>query len=55
MLCNTLLPNDRAHAIPADIVKLFKLLPVICEVIEVDVAPKIAIVSTDPKILLRVL
>ena len=28
-LCNTLLPNDKSHAIPADIGKLIKPIPVI--------------------------
>ena len=28
ILCNTLLPNDRVHAIPADIVKKFRPKPV---------------------------
>ena len=55
MLCTNLLPSYRAHAISADIVKVFKLLLGIYEVIEVDVAPLIANVSTDSKFVFRVL
>ena len=55
MLCNTLLPSSRAHSKSADIVKVFKLLLGIYEVIEVDLAPIIAIVSTDSKTVFRVL
>ena len=54
-LCNTLLPNDRVQAIPADIGKIFKPIPVIDRAIEVDVAPMIKIRSTDSKIVFRVL
>ena len=32
-ICNTLLPNDRVQAIPADIGKIIKPLPVIDRVI----------------------
>ena len=39
ILCNILLPNDRADGIPADFGKIFKPIPVIDRVIEVDVAP----------------
>ena len=49
-LCNTFLPNDRVHAIPADIGKIIIPLPVIDRVIKVDVAPIITTVSTDSKI-----
>ena len=35
--CNTLLPNDRVQAIPADIGKIIKPIPVTDSVIEVDV------------------
>ena len=42
-LCNILLPNDKVHAIPADIGKIIKPMPVIDRVIEVDVAPMITI------------
>ena len=48
-LCSTLLPIDRVHAIPADIGKTIKPIPVIDRVIEVDVAPIITIVSTVSK------
>ena len=37
ILCNFLLPNDKAPAIPADIVRIIESKPVIDEVIEVDV------------------
>ena len=46
-LCNTLLPNDKVQAIPADIGKITEPIPVIDEVIEVDVAAMITILSTD--------
>ena len=49
-LCNTLLPNDRVQAIPADIGKPIKPIPVIDKVIEVDVAPMITILSTESNI-----
>ena len=39
ILCNSLLSNDRVHAIPADSGKMIKPKPVIDTVIEVDVAP----------------
>ena len=54
-LCNTLLPNDRAQATPADIGKIIKPIPVIDRVIEVDVAAMITIMSTDSNIVFRVL
>ena len=54
-LCNTLLPNDRIQAIPANIGKAIKPIPVIDKVIEVDVAPMITILSTDSNIVFRVL
>ena len=50
ILCNILLPSDRAHAILADIGKVFKPIPVIKRFIEVDGAPIITIVSTDSNI-----
>ena len=37
-LCNILLPNDIPQAIPADIGKTIKPIPVTDKVIEVDVA-----------------
>ena len=36
--CDTLLPNDKVQAIPADIVRIIKPTPVTDKVIEVDVA-----------------
>ena len=48
-LCNTLLPNDKVHAIPADIGKTNKPIAVTDKVIEVDLAPIIIIISTDSK------
>ena len=46
VLCNTLLPNDRVHAIPADIGKKFIPTPIIDRVVEIDVAPRKTTVST---------
>ena len=54
-LCNTLLPNDRVQAIPADIGKIIKPKPVTDNVIEVDVAPMITIESTDSNTVFKVL
>ena len=54
-LFNTLLPNDKVQAIPADIDKIIKPTPVIDRVIEVDVAPMITIESTDSNIVSKVL
>ena len=54
-LCNTLLPNDRVHAIPADIGEIIKPIPVIDRVIEANVAPMIILLSTDSKTVFRVL
>ena len=54
-LCNTLLPNDRVQAIPADIGKTIKPIQVIHRVIEVDVVAMITILSTDSNIVFRVL
>ena len=54
-LCNTLLPNDKPQAIPADMGKTIKPIPVIDRVIEVDVAVMITIESTDSIIVFRVL
>ena len=53
--CNTLLPNDRVHAIPADMGRTIKPIPVTDKVIEVDVAPMITILSTDSNTMFRVL
>ena len=46
---------DRVHAIPADLGKIIKPIPVIHKVFEVDVAPSITIVSIDSKFVFRVL
>ena len=54
-LCNTLLPIDRLQAVPADIGKIIRPLPVIDRVIEVDVAPMILLLSTDSNTVFRVL
>ena len=53
-LCNALLPNDRVHAIPADVGKLNKPKPVIDKVMEVDVAAIIKIPSIVSNIVFRV-
>ena len=55
ILCNTLLPSDRVHAIPADIGKIFKPTPVIDRVIKVYVAAIITMLSIDSNIVFRVL
>ena len=49
-LCNAWLPNDKAHAYPADTGRIITPIPVIDRVLEVDVRPIITIVSTDFKI-----
>ena len=54
-LCDTLLPNDRVHAIPADIGKTIKPTPETATVREFDVAPTIIILSTDCNKVFRVL
>ena len=54
-LCNTLLDNDRAQAIPADIIKLIKPNPVKDSAKEVEVVPMITIGCTDSNIVFRVL
>ena len=51
LLCNTLLPNDKAHAISADSGKRSKPTAVIDRVTVVDVAPLLAIVSFDSAIM----
>ena len=53
-LCNTLLANDRLHAIPADIRKTIKPIPVMERVID-DVGPLIIILTTDSNTVSRVL
>ena len=54
-LINTLLPNDKAQAIPADIGKIINPKPVVDRVIEVDVVAMLKIESTDSNIVFRVL
>ena len=54
-LCNTLLPNDRVQAIPADMGKIIKPAPVIDGDIEFDDAPMITILSTDSNTVFKVL
>ena len=54
-LCNTLLPNDRAQAIPADMGKIIRPKPVIDRVIEVEVVAMITILSHDSNTVFRVL
>ena len=55
ILCSFLLPNDRPHSILADIGKIFKPIPVIDGVIEVDVALIVTIVSIDSNIVFEAL
>ena len=55
ILCNTLSPHGRVQAIPADIGKKFKPIPVIDRAIEVDVAPIKTILSTGSNIVFRLL
>ena len=54
-LCNILLPRDRPQAIPADIGKTIKPIPITDKVIDVDVAVMITILSTDSNTVFRVL
>ena len=54
-LYNTLLPNDRIQAIPADIGKKFRTIAVTDIVIEVDVDPMIMILCIDSNIVFSVL
>ena len=54
-LWNTLLPNDKVHAFPADFGKIIRPIPVIDRVIEVYGAPIKAIESTSSNIVFRVL
>ena len=54
-LCNTLLPSNRAQAIPADIGNTIRPMPVIDRIIEVDVAPMITTLSTDSNTVFSVL
>ena len=55
ILCKILLPNDRVHAILADIGKTIKPIPVIDRVSEIDVAPILTISSTVSNIVVIVL
>ena len=55
ILCDTSLPNDRVHAIPADIGKIFKPTTVIDKLIENDVAPIITVVFTATNFVFTVL
>ena len=52
-LMYTLLPDDRVHAISADIRKIIKPRPVVDRVTEVEVAAMITIESTHSKKLFR--
>ena len=54
-LCKTLLPNDKVQAIPADIGKIIKPIPIIDKFNEVDVAPMITIESTGSNTVFKVL
>ena len=54
-LCNILLPNDIPQSIPADIGKTIKPIPVTDNVIEVDVAPMITILSTHSNTVFKIL
>ena len=53
IVCNTLLPSDKVHTVPADIGKTIKPIPDIDKVIEVDVALMRTILSTDSNIVFR--
>ena len=55
IMCKVLLPIDRVLAIPADVGKTIKPIPVIDKVIEVDVASMITIESIGSNIVFRVL
>ena len=47
IFCNTFLPNDRIHTNSAVIGKIFKPIPVVERVAEVDVTPKMTFLFTD--------
>ena len=53
MLGNTLLQYDRVHAVPAEIGKASRPVPVFDKVKEGDAAPILTIVSTDSNIVFR--
>ena len=55
ILSITLLAKDRIPAIPGVIGKIIKPIPVIGRVEEIEVAPKKTFVSTDSKIVFRIL
>ena len=55
ILCNTLLPKDRAHAIPAKNASTIKPTPVSDNVTDVVVEPIKTTVSTDSNIEVNVL
>ena len=55
ILCNTLLPKDKAETLPADFDKTIEPIPVLDRNIEVDVAPIRLVASTDSNIVFRVL
>ena len=55
ILCKNLLPSDRVQAIPGDIGKTIKPIPVIVRAIEVEVAPMITIESTHSNFVFKVL
>ena len=54
-LCSILLPKDRPQAIPADIGKTIKPIPVTDNVIDVEAVVMIAIESTDSNTVFRIL
>ena len=55
ILCNTLLPSDKAQAILADFGKIFKRKPVTDRALLVENAPIIIIVSFVSNFVFRVL
>ena len=55
ILCNFLLPNDRVHAIPADIGTTIKPKPVTDSCTDIVVEPIITTVSTECSIEVSVL
>ena len=54
-LCNTLLPNDRVQAIQAENSTTIEPIPITDSVTDVVVEPILTTVSTDSKIVFRVL
>ena len=55
ILCNTLLPNDRTHATPAEIGNTIKPTPVIDKNADVVVAPFLASASFESQMDVNVL